>query len=128
LDAVAASSSALSETTGVGVPTIPAGRFLALLFFGVRLRLILVFFAFRFSAMSLPLDFISDKIVGPRILPTGIVIFESQETLARISLSETLRLRRLESLSIFVRTPDEVQLTNSFSIRREHFPAAEDTF
>jgi hypothetical protein len=62
-DAVAAFSHASSETTGVGVSTILAGRFLALLFFGVRLRLILVFFAFRFLAMSLPLDFISDKIV-----------------------------------------------------------------
>jgi hypothetical protein len=30
----------------------------------------------------------------------------------------------LGSLSILVRTPDEVQLTNIFSIRREYFPVA----
>jgi hypothetical protein len=48
LEAVAAFSSALSETTGVGVSSILAGGFLALRFFGVRLRLILVFLLFVF--------------------------------------------------------------------------------
>jgi hypothetical protein len=46
-------SSASSETTGAtgGTTTLRVDRFLGLLLFAVRLRLILVFFAFRFLAM-----------------------------------------------------------------------------
>jgi hypothetical protein len=53
-DSFAARSSASSEATGAGASTSLVGGFLALLFCGllffvVRLRLILVFFAFRLS-------------------------------------------------------------------------------
>jgi hypothetical protein len=44
-------SSASSEATGVRTSTLRVERFLGLLFFAVRLRLILDFFAFRLLAM-----------------------------------------------------------------------------
>jgi hypothetical protein len=56
-DSFAARSSASSEATGVGASTLLVGGgllallFCCLLFFAVRLRLILDFFAFRFLAM-----------------------------------------------------------------------------
>jgi len=66
-DAIAVLSSASSEGTGVRASTLlVGGGFLALLFcglvfFAVRLRLILDFFAFRFLAMQYPLDVISPE-------------------------------------------------------------------
>jgi hypothetical protein len=44
-------SSASSETVGVRTSTLRVERFLDLVFFAIRLRLILDFFAFRFLAM-----------------------------------------------------------------------------
>jgi hypothetical protein len=56
---IALRSSASSEITGVRTSTLPVDRFLGLLFcgllfFAVRLRLILDFFAFRLLAMYTP--------------------------------------------------------------------------
>jgi hypothetical protein len=51
MDHPAARSIASSETVGVRRSTLLVDRFLGLLFFAVRLRLILDFFAFRFLAM-----------------------------------------------------------------------------
>ena len=60
---IALRSSASSETVGVRTSTSRVDRFLDLLFFGVRLRLILAFLVFRFLAMWLPPIF-SRKTVG----------------------------------------------------------------
>jgi hypothetical protein len=49
---VALRSNASSETVGVRTSTLRVERFLGLLFFAVRLRLILDFFVFRFLAMT----------------------------------------------------------------------------
>jgi len=60
-DAIAVLSSASSEGTGVRASTLLVGGgllallFCGLVFFAVRLRLILDFFAFRFLAMQYPL-------------------------------------------------------------------------
>ena len=57
---------------------------------------------------------------------TNIITSESQEILVRIPLSEILCLRRLGSLSILVRTPDEAQLPTIVSLPCEHFSVAQD--
>jgi hypothetical protein len=57
---------------------------------------------------------------------TNIITSKSQETLVRIPLSEILCLRRLGSLSILVRTPDEAQLPTIVSLPCEHFSVAQD--
>jgi hypothetical protein len=105
---IALRSSASSETVGVRTSTLRVDLFFGLLFFAVRLRLILDFFAFRFLAMLHP---------SRKSLPNSITLPNPHHFLYLRSIMVGFPLRLLVSLVETLALPSIIGLVSIIRLR-----------